>query len=350
MERVRTLGRLAMCYTIGVIVGPALGGWLSSGGDLFASARVAVLLSLVAIALSACMPSSAPPVPTTSITLLTVSPLTIANGLSDKEVNSKTSQTTMSTKMNQIGGQVLSKLGSVLRLVWPLLLVKILISFANSVSDATRPIVLKNEFYFNHIHLGYFMSISSCVSAVSDGVLTGPLVIALGADLSRVQTSCIAILVCLYIAQAILTSASFGLFWEKISYYSTLISYVSTYFMILVFRHILSSTMTGLTTGCVRADEKGTLLGLENALYAAARVLGPLVGVQLFSIGRASLVALGSAAVLGACHLLWNRLKWSSTPSQTPQSALIENDDEEPAEVDDREGNMSSEKTKNLRL
>lgn len=317
-----------MCYTVGVIVGPALGGWLSSSGDLYAGARVAVLLSMLAFVLSFCMSSSSP-VPTAT---------SIPQYESSIRHKSAINQASLSS------GQILSKLTSVLRAVWPLLLVKIFISFANSLSDATRPIVLKNEFFFDHTHLGYFMSFSSCVSAVSDGALTGPLVNILGNELSIVQSSCIAILVCLYITQAVLTSALFGALWISMSYYSSLISYVCTYFVILVFRHILSSTVTGLTTGRVQADEKGTLLGLENALYAAARVIGPLVGVQLYTVGRASLVAFGSAIVFGVCYFFWSRLKSMGKPSVPIKTDIISDEEEEDDVL------ISQQQTSHLRL
>ena len=345
VERVRVLGRLAMCYTVGVIVGPALGGWLSSGGDLYVGARLAVILSGLALILSACISTSSSPASTTN-----------AKSTGSPTSGDLTGRYPAMTQTSQTWGHVAAKLASVLRAVWPLLLVKTLISFANSLSDATRPIVLKNEFYFDHAYLGYFMSLSSCVSAISDGALTGPLVTILGSELSRVQASCIAILVGLYIAQAAFTSASFGTLWVNGSYYGTLISYASTYFVILVFRHILSSTVTGLATGRVRPDEKGTLLGLENALYAAARVGGPLVGMRLYTVGRASLVAVGSAAVFGVCHCVWSRLRSTTgkIPTSVPAATATSysGDDEDCFDSDGEEESCSQgiQKTNDLRL
>lgn len=326
VDRVRILGRIAMCYTLGVIIGPALGGWLSSNGDLYAGARVAFVLSLAALALSAYLPGNAPAQATSSASLTgdgSSSNLILSSESKNVSVSDMSPSSSPGSPALSVVVQAASKVWSVARVVWLLLVVKVLISFANSVSDATRPIVLKDEYSFRHTDLGYFMSVSSCVSALSDGALTGPLVVALGSELSRVQTACISLLIGLYLAQAVLTSAIFGTLWLTLSYYSTLISYMGTNLVILIFRHILSTTVTGQTTGRVSADEKGTLLGLENALYAAARVFGPLVGVQLYSTGRASLVALGSAAVFGACQLLWSRFKTTFSSSVTISSIPV---------------------------
>ena len=51
-ERVMALGRLSTAYTVGMVIGPAVGGWLGASGDYYLGAKLAVLGSLVSIVLS----------------------------------------------------------------------------------------------------------------------------------------------------------------------------------------------------------------------------------------------------------------------------------------------------------
>ena len=50
--------------------------------------------------------------------------------------------------------------------------------------------------------------------------------------------------------------------------------------------HILATSLTTQTTGLVAADEQGALLGLEHALFAGARVVGPILGTSVLAAGR----------------------------------------------------------------
>ena len=60
--------------------------------------------------------------------------------------------------------------------------------------------------------------------------------------------------------------------------------------------HILATSLTTQTTGLVAADEQGALLGLEHALFAGARVVGPIMGTSLLAAGGAVAVAAPSSA------------------------------------------------------
>ena len=49
-----------MCYTIGMILGPALGGWLGATGDYYFAAKLSAVGSLLSAGLTLFMPSSGP--------------------------------------------------------------------------------------------------------------------------------------------------------------------------------------------------------------------------------------------------------------------------------------------------
>ena len=61
--------------------------------------------------------------------------------------------------------------------------------------------------------------------------------------------------------------------------------------------HILATSLTTQTTGLVAADEQGALLGLEHALFAGARVVGPIMGTSLLAAGGVKTVAVVCAVV-----------------------------------------------------
>ena len=50
--------------------------------------------------------------------------------------------------------------------------------------------------------------------------------------------------------------------------------------------HVVATSLTTQTTGLVAADEQGALLGLEHALFAGARVIGPILGTSVFEHRR----------------------------------------------------------------
>ena len=49
-----------MCYTIGMILGPALGGWLGATGDYYFAAKLSAVGSLISAGLTLFMPASVP--------------------------------------------------------------------------------------------------------------------------------------------------------------------------------------------------------------------------------------------------------------------------------------------------
>ena len=64
--------------------------------------------------------------------------------------------------------------------------------------------------------------------------------------------------------------------------------------------HVVATSLTTQTTGLVAADEQGALLGLEHALFAGARVIGPILGTTVFEHRRRR----GAPAVAAVCAVV----------------------------------------------
>jgi hypothetical protein len=87
----------------------------------------------------------------------------------------------------------------------------------------------------------------------------------------------------------------------------------------------VSTTLTSESTKRVRDKEKDTLLGLEHALFAAARVFAPYLGGSVLKQGGISLVAVVTGGVFLGVYVLWTLLLSSLLPplssADTPATA-----------------------------
>jgi hypothetical protein len=95
---------------------------------------------------------------------------------------------------------------------------------------------------------------------------------------------------------------------------SGLYIFITVTFLLSLFQYVLSTTITGESMGRVADREKGTLLGMEHALFAAARVVAPYAGVSLWKSGGISMVALISSVVYTSVWVLWERCKYTLPP------------------------------------
>jgi hypothetical protein len=123
---------------------------------------------------------------------------------------------------------------------------------------------LKNTFHLSERGLGLCMSASSACNAAVNGLLLAPAAALLGGGLRVVSTSVLS-LALLALLQAAAAPGPAGA--EAPA--GALPAYLALLFAQAVFQFVLSTAITGESTARVRAEERGTLLGLEHSLFAA---------------------------------------------------------------------------------
>jgi MFS family permease len=244
-DRAKALGMLTMSYTVGSVLGPTIGGIIGASGDYYFGAKLAVLGSLLSIILIVFCIQEEKPLATT----------TTSHG---KE------------SLFDIYTIILSS-------VWVLLSAKVISSVANAMNAAIFPLVLKNQFHFSEKALGLTMSISSFLNAIVNGIFLGHLVDLFHGELYRMILCCVMGMTFCSVLQAVFALPVFFQYFPTIGVYSFLIvTFLST-----IFQFVLGTTITGESTSLVRNEHKGSLLGLEHALFAAARVGAPQAGVSI---------------------------------------------------------------------
>ena len=136
------------------------------------------------------------------------------------------------------------------------------------------------------IYIGYYMSFSSCINTVINGLFLGPVLVYYKSSTNAIHYSLLYMCI-LYCIQAIFTIPYISsiLFTSTITSTTTTTStiidsanssssinsielyiFIITTLILSVFQYILSTTLTGESTSRVEAAEKGTLLGLEHRL------------------------------------------------------------------------------------
>lgn len=289
-DRVRALGLLTTSYTVGAIMGPSIGGFLGASGDYYLGARMAVVGSLLSFVTILFMPNK-----------FIINSVTSSE--STAEIPSDQKDPSTSTKESPpVSAEALPSYYSVIRVVWLLLTTKVVTSVANAMVITAFPIVLKNQYGQNEQGLGLAMSISSACNAVVSGLFLEPIVKRMGEDLIQVISSCLTIMMIFSLLQGIVTI-------DIITAYSPgggLYQYIGIGLLLSVFQFILATTITSESTTRVGSKAKGTLLGLEHSLFAAARIIAPQMGIGLLEWGGISTVCIASAAIFGTIRLVWN--------------------------------------------
>lgn len=137
-ERTAALARLTSAYTVGGVIGPALGGQLG----VTTAATLAVAGSLLAVGL---------------VMLLPADEEKPAEGSGDGAASAGGSASAAGVAPAETTSFV-SRVRTILAMTGPLLLTKLGSGLVNSSMGATRPLLLKNEFSFDAARLGAFMS------------------------------------------------------------------------------------------------------------------------------------------------------------------------------------------------
>ena len=260
-ERITALGRLTTSYTIGGAVGPYIGGWLGSQGDYFISARYACIGSLFAVALVFLLPS-----------------------MEDKENAKKDEQKKEKASDNQAEGKTsehswFARVLVILRLVGLFFFVKIASGVANSMSRSAQPLILKNQLMFTEADMGLFLSANFVFGGIANGFLLGPLTKLLGGSVRAVVINCLLIMGSFYVLQA-LAYSSFSPLME-VPGAAKQYPFIFMSMGLAMFQYSLGTGITAETTGAVPENMKGTLMGMEHALFSLAHIGGPAAGIKL---------------------------------------------------------------------
>jgi MFS family permease len=253
--RAAALGRMTTAYTVGATVGPALGGWFADKGDLYFSAKLAVLGSLVSVVLSW---------------------LYLPNSKNDEQKQKRTIE-----KNESFSSSLKASLSIGLRSsVWPLLTVKLLGGVVASIFSTALPLVLTQKIGFDASQLGLSMSASMFSVAVFSAVFMAPMANAVGPNgmtkLGLLGRAAMAPTMAIIFATTAVDHSNRST--------STLVMQVAaTSVLHALSAHSLATGLTTQTTGAVANDEQGALLGLEHSLFSLARIAGPSIGTALLA-------------------------------------------------------------------
>jgi len=265
--RVAVLGRLTMAYTVGATVGPSLGGilgvsagaWLAVGASLFSAGLVFLLPSSVDERDQQDAPHHG-------------SKESIADG----------------SKGHAPQASWLARAQLVLKSVWFLLATKVISGSANNMIGSVQPLILKDVFHMNESQVGFFMSARFFGTAIV-GTLLGYMTRVFGSA-SNLIRGCLVGMAGGYAMQAMLFSNDALLLSPNGRFL-----YIGIAFGLALFQFPLATTITARSTSLVPPHVKGTLVGMEHSLFAAAGMVGPAIGVGLMKgIGIAGLGGIGS--------------------------------------------------------
>eukprot|EP01041_Mallomonas_annulata_P004952 gene4952-9900_t len=291
-DRVIALGRLTFAYTIGSVIGPAIGGWIGASGDYYLGAKLAVGGSLLSVLLTLLMPNKADsPFESTKASKDIDSPIEIKK----------------------------ESVYEVIRSVWLILFTKLVTGIASSMSTTTFPLILKNIYNLNESSSGMSLSIIQLFNAIATGFLMGPITNLLGGSPLVVATYC------LYGMTALFTLSSTIEATTSIILTST--HRFCIFFILCIFlsvmQYVLGTTLTGESTARVGPQSKGILIGTEHSLFAAARIASPQMGVYLLQYGGIPAVAGASGAVFFSVSILWNYFNKKSKKRHISVSKLV---------------------------
>ena len=284
-SRVTLLGRLTTAYTIGSVVGPYIGGLIGTSGDYYFGAKIACFGSLVSVLLCLLLPKG--------------------------NSNSKGRPGESSAEDIQKPLQPTKSILQIALSAWLLLSVKVVSNLSNAISSSVLPIILKDTFKLSEYQMGMTMSTISAFNALITGVALSPIVALANGDLLRVITVSLSSLILLQFAQSafalpiIVENSYSGGFYEFFGL--TLLSSMAQF--------VLANSLTSEATQRVDENNRGTLIGLEHSIFAAARVLAPAFGVALLSFGGISATSASCGLIFVACQSTWLMFKADIKPS-----------------------------------
>lgn len=285
-ERASALSKLTTAYTVGATIGPALGGALGAAGDYYLGARLAVAGSVLSALLAVLLPE-------------TKASSEMAQRRRDRQLSSFIEIAKRQT-------------------VWPLLIVKMLTGVTNSALAAALPLVLRDA-SFDEKGLGFAMSANAVLVAIVAALGVGPLTRSFGSA-RKLAFACLAVKLILVAAQTIAVPLAGPLTLAALSAVHGSAA------------HVMATSLTASTTSAVAADEQGSLLGVEHALFAVARIFGPSLGTAIlastsFSIVAAAAAALDLLTLLFAVHFDYSSSTVARSGIDTPISIAAKKDD-----------------------
>ena len=159
--------------------------------------------------------------------------------------------------------------------VWPLLMVKLIGGMVASMHSTALPLVLTQRVHFEASQLGVSMSASMFSVAAFAALFMAPLAKLIGpegmATLGLLGRALMAPVVAIIVSTASGNDRSVVLQIATVSVFHALSA------------HSLATGLTTETTGAVKKDEQGALLGLEHSLFSLARIAGPSIGTMLLA-------------------------------------------------------------------
>ena len=287
-SRVTLLGRLTTAYTIGSVVGPYIGGLIGTSGDYYFGAKIACFGSLVSVLFCLLLPPR------------------------DSNSMSRHPGVESSAEEVQKPPQPTKSILQIAIAAWLLLSVKVVSNLSNAISSSVLPIILKDSFKLNEYQMGVTMSVISAFNAVITGVALSPIVALAKGDLLRVITVSLSCLILLQFTQSAL---ALPIIVEN-SYSEGFYEFFGLTLLSSMVQFVLANSLTSEATQCVDESNRGTLIGLEHSIFAAARVLAPAVGVALLSSGGISATSASCGLIFTACQSTWLMFKTDVKPSQ----------------------------------
>ena len=314
-ERVQALGRLTMSYTIGSVIGPTIGGLLGASGDYYLGAKLAVAGSLLSVLLTLLMPSGnsstnvpsskLPVSPSANPAITGTTDILMATNNDEKKSCADISESSPASA-GAGGGDAngIPSIRHVISIVWLFLSAKVITSVANAMAAAAFPLILKDIYGMDEKQLGFSMSFMSACNAIVNGLFLGPIVMLAGNNLGVVISICIGSMAAISALQALLALPGVPSLLPALPT-ADMYEYLLLSFVLSMFQYVLSTTITGESTARVGPRAKGTLLGLEHSLFAAARVVAPTTGVHLLKSGGTPLVSGACSVVFAGVYVLW---------------------------------------------
>lgn len=159
--------------------------------------------------------------------------------------------------------------------LWPLLMVKLVGGVLSSVHSVALPLLLTQKINFEASQLGVSMSVSMFSVAAFVAVFVAPLAKHSG-DLGMAKLGLIGRLLMAPVVASAVTMASGNA-------QSVVLQVATASVFHALSAHSLAIGLTTQTTGAVKKDEQGALLGLEHSLCSLPRIAGPLIGTMLLA-------------------------------------------------------------------
>jgi len=265
-SRIAALGRLTSAYTVGGLVGPALGGVLGSSGNYYLGAQLATAGSLLAVGLVFLLPNLESSVPK-------------AKKVAEKVDKSQSWP---------------AQAAMVLQLAGPLLATKVITGIGNNMARSVQSIILKNQLSFDEAMMGSMMSGQFAFGGFANAFLLAPLAALLGGQMEKVVSNCVIVMCIIYVAEAALFLPAVA---SGFSVGVTGCIYVGISLFLSVFQYSLATSITAKTQALVPRHMTGTLMGIEHSIFSLTGMLGPLLGTSVFQSQGLSGLAVACGAL-----------------------------------------------------